>query len=125
MSTPLPVLAACRHARNLELLAQFLARQGYPTRAVATLEELDAALAAEPPLGLALIDLSGFDARIWRRCDELHQAGVPFLLISAGRSSERLQQEGLRHGARGVLGKPLAMRELASLIESLAGPPGP
>ena len=122
MSASEQVLAVCHHRRNLELLVQFLQREGYATCQAATLEEIDQVLEECNKLALALLDLSGFDARMWKRCDQLHQAGVPFLLISAGRSTGQ-KQEGLRRGARGVLDKPLAMQELSGLIASLMNPP--
>lgn len=123
MSDHAPVLAVCHNTRNLELLTQFLQREGYPAMRAATLPELDEALEEPSGLSLALIDLSGFDAQIWQRCDRLHRDGIPFLLISAGRS-RALRKEGLRRGARDVLGKPLAMQELSALIEGLARRPG-
>ena len=121
MTTRGAVLAVCHNTRNLDLLVQFLARQGYKTRQAATLEALDEVLAEADTLSLALVDLSGFGREIWERCDRMHQADLPFLLISAGLSSSA-QTEGVVRGARGVLQKPLVMKELIQLIDRLAAP---
>ena len=62
------ILTVDRNHRNLELLSQFLGREGYQTRTAATLEEFDQALAEANGIGLALVDIAGFDCTIWERC---------------------------------------------------------
>ena len=112
------ILAVDRNHRNLELLSQFLVREGYQTRPAATLEEFDQALAEANGIGLALVDIAGFDRAIWERCEELRHHKIPFLVLSP-RQSAAIQQASLTHGARGVLIKPLVVRELLGLIRSL------
>ena len=112
------ILAVDRNHRNLELLSQFLEREGYQTRPAATLEEFDQALAEAIGIGLALVDIAGFDRAIWERCEELRHHKIPFLVISP-KQSAAIQQASLTHGARGVLIKPLVVRELLGLIHSL------
>jgi DNA-binding response OmpR family regulator len=112
------ILAVDRNHRNLELLSQFLEREGYQTRPAATLEEFDQALAEANGIGLALVDIAGFDRAIWERCEELRHHKIPFLVISP-KQSAAIQQASLTHGARGVLIKPLVVRELLGLIRSL------
>jgi DNA-binding response OmpR family regulator len=112
------ILAVDRNHRNLELLSQFLEREGYQTRPAATLEEFDQALAEANGIGLALVDIAGFDRAIWERCEELRHHKIPFLVLSP-RQSAAIQQASLTHGARGVLIKPLVVRELLGLIRSL------
>jgi len=112
------ILAVDRNHRNLELLSQFLGREGYQTRPAATLEEFDQALAEANGIGLALVDIAGFDRAIWERCEELRHHKIPFLVLSP-RQSAAIQQASLTHGARGVLIKPLVVRELLGLIRSL------
>lgn len=112
------ILAVDRNHRNLELLSQFLGREGYQTRPAATLEEFDQALAEANGLGLALVDIAGFDREIWERCEGLRHHKIPFLVISP-KQSAAIQQASLTHGARGVLIKPLVVRELLGLIGSL------
>ena len=68
--------------------------------------------------GLALVDIAGFDRAIWERCEGLRHHKIPFLVLSP-RQSAAIQQASLTHGARGVLIKPLVVRELLGLIRSL------
>jgi DNA-binding response OmpR family regulator len=112
------ILAVDRNHRNLELLSQFLEREGYQTRPAATLEDFDQALAEANGIGLALVDIAGFDRAIWERCEELRHHKIPFLVISP-KQSAAIQQASLTHGARGVLIKPLVAREFMGLIGSL------
>jgi CheY-like chemotaxis protein len=122
MNAPSVILAVDRNPRNLELLSQFLGNEGFTTRRAATIEEFDAALDESAPVGLALVDIAGFDRSIWERCERLRDRDIPLLVLSP-RHSAALQQESLAHGARGVLVKPLAMRELLGLIRSLLDEP--
>lgn len=112
------ILIVASNVQNLELLEQILWKEGYQTQRASTLEEFGTLLDSQPPYALALIDIGGFDQRIWEPCDRLRQGGVPFLIISPG-DLTTIQQEGLAHGARGILTKPLASRELLNLIRSL------
>jgi DNA-binding response OmpR family regulator len=112
------ILAVDRNHRNLELLSQFLGREGYQTRTAATLEEFDQALAAISDIGLALVDIAGFDRTIWERCEGLRHHKIPFLVLSP-RHSSAIQQASLSHGAHGILIKPLVVKELLGLIVSL------
>ena len=58
----MPVILAVDHnSRNLELLSQFLGREGYQTRTAADLQEFDQALAEADGIELALVDIAGFD----------------------------------------------------------------
>ena len=84
----------------------------------ATLEEFDQALTEANGIGLALVDIAGFDRRIWERCEGLRHHKIPFLVLSP-KQSVAIQQASLTHGARGVLIKPLVVRELLGLIRSL------
>jgi DNA-binding response OmpR family regulator len=112
------VLALDRNRRNLELLEQFLGQEGFGTRAVASIEELDRALEEADTFSVALLDLAGFDRSIWKRCERLQEAGIPFLVISP-RQSMQLHQDGLSRGAKAVLVKPLGAKDLLALIRSL------
>lgn len=112
------ILAVDRNHRNLELLSQFLEREGYQTLTAATLEECDQVLADADGIGMALVDISGFDRRIWERCEGLRHHKIPFLVLSP-KQSVALQQASLTHGARGILIKPLMVKELLGLVRSL------
>lgn len=112
------ILAVDRNRRNLELLGQFLGKEGYQLLEATTLDEFDRALAESDAIGLALVDIAGFDRRIWERCEGLRAKKVPFLVLSP-KQSTALQQASLTHGARGVLIKPLIVKELQGIIRSL------
>ena len=112
------VLALDRNRRNLELLAKLLHQEGLGIREVTTIEELDKAIEQVGTFSVALLDLAGLDRSIWRRCQRLQEAGVPFLVISP-RQSMQLYQDGLSRGAKAVLVKPLAASDLMKVIRCL------
>jgi DNA-binding response OmpR family regulator len=111
------ILAAATNAKNLQLLKQVLEKEGYPVIAVDSLEGIDAALLENKDIALALLDLSGFDRRVWERCERIRETGIPFLLISA-RQSSAIQKESISRGAHGILVKPLVIKELLGLVRS-------
>jgi DNA-binding response OmpR family regulator len=112
------ILTVDHNYRNLELLHRLLGRQGYPTRTACDLEQFDRALAEPEGIALALVDVAGFDRRIWERCRALRGQRIPFLVFSPQRSTA-IQREGLAHGAHGVLVKPLTVRNLLDVIDGL------
>jgi DNA-binding response OmpR family regulator len=112
------ILAVDRNQRNLDLLEQLLAKEGYQLLTATTLEELDQALAGANGIGMALVDIAGFDRSIWERCEALRANKIPFLVLSP-KQSMALQQASLSHGARVVLIKPLVVKELLGIIRSL------
>jgi DNA-binding response OmpR family regulator len=112
------ILVVDHNRRNLELLSQFLGREGYQVLAVTTLDEFDQTLAASDNIGLVLVDIAGFDRSIWERCEGLRVKRIPFLVLSP-RQSTALQQTSFSHGARGLLVKPLVVKELLGIIRSL------
>lgn len=105
-------------AENLRVLAGVLESIGYTCIAALGLEGFDAAFEPDGAFDLALVDVTGMDPTVWQRCQRLHDDGVPLLVISP-RQSASLQREGLAHGARSVLVKPVVVRELVELIRTL------
>lgn len=114
------LLAVDCNQRNLGLLSQFLSREGYQTCTVSTLGHFNQVLDQSDEIALALVDISGFDRRIWACCERLREAKTPFLVLSP-RQSAAIRQESLAHGASSILVKPLVVRELLGLIRSLLG----
>jgi DNA-binding response OmpR family regulator len=112
------ILAVDRNPRNLELLGQFLDREGFQTVTAISLESLDQILSQSLPIQLVLIDISGFDRQIWNYCEHLRAKEIPFLVLLP-KQSVAVQQEGLSHGARGMLVKPLVSQQLLGMIRSL------
>lgn len=117
------ILAVNSNRRNLELLKQFLEQNGYRVVGAASLDEMAQALQSKTEFALALVDIVGFSRQIWDHCETLNQAGVPFFVISP-KQSNALQQESLQYGAKGVLVKPLVIKELLGLINTIAPPGG-
>jgi DNA-binding response OmpR family regulator len=118
MSAQSKILTLDHNQRNLELLEQFLGKEGYTTIPVSTLVAVEEILENTEGIGIALVDISGFDRRIWEYCERLANQGVPLLVISS-QQVVGIQQESLSHGAQGVLFKPLVVKELSSVIRSL------
>lgn len=112
------ILTVDRNQRNLELLGQFLSKEGYQTFPVSDLQGLQAVLDNDHIFGLALVDISGFDRSVWECCEKLAEKSIPLLIISP-QQTRTIQQESLSHGAQGVLFKPLVVKELASLIHRM------
>ncbi len=106
--------------RNLQLLAEFLGKEGYATLTATSYEAFDRVLAQPQALAGSLIDIAGFDAAIWSRCEHLRAARIPFLIFLP-KQSEAIQQASLAHGAKGVMVKPLVVKELMGIIRSILG----
>ncbi len=113
-----PVLLVNSNQRNLQLLNDFLGKEGYTTVAVSSYIEFDRVLDEQPDLAGALVDIVGFDGQIWQRCERLRSLKVPFMVISP-RQSAAVQQASLSHGARAVMIKPLIIKEFIGIIQSL------
>lgn len=119
-SKPLIVTVDCNR-RNLEILAQFLHKAGYTSLGASTLEEFTQVLNQyADKIELALVDISGFDSSIWQICQRLQTLGIAFLIVSP-RQSASIAQTSLNYGARSMLVKPLAIKELLGLLQSLLG----
>lgn len=114
------ILSVGSNRANLDLLSQQLVKEGYETLSTASLEELDKAIQEKKDIALALIDLSGFDQRIWERCEALRKAKIPFIVISPQRSP-LIQKDSMEHGASGLMVKPLGIKELLEYVHTLLG----
>ena len=120
MKTGSMILLVNHNERNLELLSDLLAKRGYATAPANSLEAFDTLLAGPDEVAMALIDIAGFDQAIWGRCEQLRRHKIPFLVISP-RESAAIQQASLTHGAKGFMVKPLVIKELLGIIESMVG----
>jgi DNA-binding response OmpR family regulator len=115
---PRTLLLVSRLPRNLQLLAEFLGKAGYATLTATSYQEFDQALTRPQAFAGGLIDIAGFDEEIWTRCEHLRAARVPFLIFSP-KHSVALQQASFSHGARGIMVKPLVVKELIGAIQSI------
>ena len=114
------ILTVDSNSRNLELLNQFLIKQGYEIISANNLSELDRQLSELLEIKLVMLDITGFERTIWERCEQLQNQEIPFLVISP-KQNATIQLQSIAHGARSMLVKPLVMRQLLALIKSLLG----
>jgi DNA-binding response OmpR family regulator len=113
------ILIVDHNQQNLELLAQVLTKEGYQMKLVSTLDAFAQVITEQvDELGMALVDISGFDRRIWGYCEQLSESQVPLLVIAPQRIAQ-IQRESVAHGAQGVLYKPLAIRELTTIVRNM------
>jgi DNA-binding response OmpR family regulator len=63
----LPILLINHNARNLQLLSEYLVKEGYQALTASSYEEFDRLLKSRTPMAAALVDIAGFDAQIWKR----------------------------------------------------------
>ena len=117
-TAPRTLLLVSRMPRNLQLLADFLKKEGYATLTAINYEEFDQALAQQQKISGSLIDIAGFDAQIWTRCDHLRTEKIPYVIFSP-KQSAAVQQASISHGARGVIAKPLVVKELLGIIHTI------
>ncbi|MFC1924018.1 PleD family two-component system response regulator [Chloroflexota bacterium] len=114
------ILVLDSNRANLELVSQQLVKEGYETVGAASLEELDNSIQEKKNIDLALIDLLGFDQHIWERCEALREAKIPFIVISPQRSPI-IQRDSMKHGASGLLIKPIGIKELMEYVHTSLG----
>jgi CheY-like chemotaxis protein len=114
------ILSVDSNQTNLELLSQQLLKEDYETLTASSLEELDEVIGRKENIKLSLIDLSGFDQRIWERCSELHKAKIPYIVIAPQRSPA-IQRDSMKYGASSLLVKPVGTKELMEYIHTLLG----
>jgi DNA-binding response OmpR family regulator len=106
------------NVRNVELVSEVLKKEGYRTRGVNSIIDLDDLLKAPERPSAILLDLSGFDRTIWERCERIREAQIPFIIISPN-PHVNVKKEGIAQGARGILVKPLVIKDLIQLVRSL------
>jgi len=116
-----PVVVLVDSSRsNAEQLAQSLKHREYDVRIATSLSQLDQVVQSKERPALVVIDLAGLDQTVWKSCERLQAARIPFLVIAHQRSPS-IQQESIRYGARGVFTKPVGVRELAEHIRATLG----
>lgn len=111
------ILILSRIKKNQELMANFLNTQGFTSVFASSFEDLDRII-NQNDFDIALLDIAGFDSRIWSYCERINQLGKAFFLISPVKNP-KIDHEGLKKGARGVIVKPLFMKELIELIKAM------
>jgi len=97
-TSKLPILIVGGNPRNLELLAQFLKKEGYESVPASKLEQFRQFLASGDRYGLALVDIGGFDRSIWEYCEQCSNQGIPLLIISPQQHLSSVRVESMSHG---------------------------
>lgn len=106
------ILCIGRHRRNQELLSQVLVKAGYGVKVALSDEDLIPTI-QQCPISLVLLDVTGFDAKIWQSYHALQSRAIPTFVIAPPQSSH-LQ---VRYGViQPFLVKPLAVHSLLQLI---------
>ena len=118
MMTNLNALVLETDEGNFQVLAKFLQKLDLGAIRIQNLNDFDAAMDARGPISIAIIDMLGFDDRIWDICKEIKKREIPMLMISSNHSSEIIRA-CYAVGAKGIFKKPVLMRELADSIHSL------
>jgi CheY-like chemotaxis protein len=116
----LAVMLVSSSRGGAEQLSLSLKRQRYDMRIATSLAGLDSVVQSPGKVALVVIDLAGFDQAVWKQCERLQAAKIPFLVIADQRSPS-IQKESMRHGARGVFTKPVGAKELAEYVRTTLG----
>jgi len=117
------ILVVDHNPRNLELLMQVLAGNGFQTLCAPDLAQFDEVIEHAGSIALALVDVDGFDAAIWERCRRLHESKVDVLVLVGPHAIPVVQMHGARCGARAVLSKPLSAKQLTQMVRALIEAP--
>lgn len=112
------ILAAARNPRHLELVAQFLSKEGDCVKSANPLAAIAIALSQAKAIGLALVDMDGFYRRVWKRCERIRDRQIPFLLLLP-QQSVAIEQQNLAHGMQSTLVKPLVVKKFLGIVRSL------
>lgn len=116
------ILLASVSPGNLKVLRQVFEKEGYRTLGASTIADLERYINWDESISLALLDLDGFSASIWEKCEQLRNNAVPFFLISA-RTSNAVQSTSMAQLGRNFLTKPVAINNLMRMVRDLLGAP--
>jgi DNA-binding response OmpR family regulator len=114
------VLTTVTDRAQLDQLSAELGKEGYEVVSAASLPELITKISKENKISLAVVDVSAYDPAVWDNLEELNRNGIPFIIISPGRSPS-IQRDSLKHGARGLFTRGIQFKELLEHIHTLLG----
>lgn len=115
------VLALASKSRNLELLTDALADEGYVVERTTSHTEATQLL-ERPQFDLAVVDIDGFSRAILTVVETLHAQQVPVIVLSR-RVSSVLRKRAMEAGALVVLEKPVPRGELSHQLRVLVPKP--
>ncbi|WP_038041190.1 response regulator [Thermodesulfobacterium hveragerdense] len=111
------ILIISKLTKNVELMADFLQKQGYNTIKAYSYKDLDKIL-IDPHFDIAFLDIAGYDKNIWDYCKKLKLLNKPFYVLSSC-NNPKIKEESLTRGAKGVIVKPIVIKEFLAIIQSL------
>jgi DNA-binding response OmpR family regulator len=112
------ILTTVTDRTQLELLSDHLGKEGYEVVSAVSLPELITKISKENKISLAVVDVSAYDQSVWENLEELNRNGIPFIIISPGRSPS-MQRDSLKHGARGLFTRGIQFKDLLEHIHIL------
>lgn len=112
------ILVVNSNSRNLDILKSFLEDNGYFFIGVSTYEDIEVEISQGLTIDLVLLDITGFSSKIWDYCKIFSEKGIPVITLSP-KNDPVVKKEGMIHGSRSILVKPLVMNEILNLIKNL------
>lgn len=111
------LLLVMKRTGNIRAMEQILGAHGVRVAGVSSEEELDALLEKSRAPDLALVDVTGFGASVWRMCASLQSRELPFMVLFQP-GDANLGNQSLQYGALSLLQKPIAKNALLQFIAS-------
>ncbi|WP_461833207.1 hypothetical protein [Desulfothermus sp.] len=108
------VLLICKNKKNLELLMDFLKKNGISSKGYQDLKEIMPINRAE--ISLSLIDLSGYDRSVLKVLSIFFEKKVPFIVIFPPQAKNKNIVPP--PGSKGILIKPLNPKMLLTLVKN-------
>lgn len=103
---------------NQRLLAEALRDMDYEVETAENRAGLSDSLSDAPAPDLSIIDIDGYDPRIWEISQRLAKESIPVLVVTTA-DADRVRAEANRHGIDAVLSKPLDTARLTATLDSL------
>lgn len=113
MASERRILCAGRNQRNQELLSGVLNKAGYAAEIALSCEDIMPTVESSSIM-LVLLDITGFDERVWPVCRGLKSRNIPFFIITAPNRTH--MPAGYSAPLTPLLVKPLSIRPLLTLI---------
>lgn len=112
------ILIVDKNTTNLHLLEEFLLKNDFKCVVASDYETLDSVVKSGTIIHLVLMDISGFDVAIWEYTRLFNTRQVPILILSAVQNP-LLQKESIKHGAKGIIKKPVNLKDFLELLTSM------
>lgn len=112
------ILIVDKNQTNIELLKTFLSKNSFESLAASDYESLDNIIHTKKAVHLVLMDIVGFDVTIWKYCQHFNSIQIPILILSSVQNP-LMNKEIMKHGAKGVLQKPVNLRDFLDLLISM------